>query len=390
MRLDEILASEALRNRLFPCTEQGIYLAHAGVAPVSGPAEEAMLEFARRAARGNPENEYSLALADKARRLAAELIGAKESEISLLGPTSVGLSLVALGLDWQAGDEVVYYSEDYPANVYPWAALRAKGVEPRPIRTFHPGVITWDKVEPLLSERTRLVSLASCNYLSGYRPDLDEIGRRLHEREILFCVDGIQTLGAFPLRVDHIDFLSADSHKWMLGPLCAGIFFVSERMRERLTPALLGSWNVVSPQFVAQEDIAFEPGGRRYEPGTMNLPGIVGMAQSLEMLLDIGVEAIAARLLKLRRLLMEALESKGYIAYLDDWEHSDAASDRHRSGIVTVFHKTHDMEAAAARLKEHGIVVSLRRNRAGLALLRISPHCYTREDELLHVVSLLP
>ncbi len=390
MRLDDILADEALRNRLFPCTEKGIYLAHAGVAPISGPAEEAMVEFARRAARGNPENAYSIGLMHKARRLAAELIGAKESEISLLGPTSVGLSLVSLGLDWQLDDEVVYYSEDYPANVYPWASLRAKGVEAKPIRTFFPGVITWDKIEPLLTERTRLVSLASCNFLSGYRPDLDDIGRRLHEREILFCVDGIQTLGAFPLRVDHIDFLSADSHKWLLGPLAAGIFYVSERMQERLTPALLGSWNVVSPQFVAQEEIQFEPGGRRYEPGTMNLPGIVGMAESLELLVDIGIEAIAARLLKLRRFLLEALEDKGYIAYLDDWEHSDAASDKHRSGIVSVFHKEHDLEAAAARLKEHGIIVSVRRNRAGLTLLRLAPHCYTREEELARVVALLP
>jgi selenocysteine lyase/cysteine desulfurase len=203
-------------------------------------------------------------------------------------------------------------------------------------------------------------------------------------------VDGIQTLGAFPINVEHIDFLSADSHKWMLGPATAGLFYVSARVQQSLSPALLGSWNVVSPQFVAQEEIAFEPGGRRYEPGTLNLPGICGMAASLELLLDVGIEAIAARLLKLRRHLLEALEDKGYISYLDDWEHSEAASDRHRSGIVTVFHKRHDLDAAFRTLAENGVTASLRRNRSNLAMLRFSPHFYTREEELDQVVALLP
>jgi cysteine desulfurase/selenocysteine lyase len=390
MRIDDILSDEALRNRLFPCTQQGIYMAHGAVAPLSGPAAEAMTEFIRLGSRGNQENAYTAGKTDEARRLCAQLIGAKETEISLLGPTALGLSLVSLGIDWQLGDEVVYYSEDYPSNVYPWASLREKGVEAKAIRTLYPGVITWDKVEPLLTERTRLVSLATCNFLSGYRPDIEDIGRRLHEREILFNVDGIQTLGAFPINVEHIDFLSADSHKWMLGPATAGLFYVSARVQQSLSPALLGSWNVVSPQFVAQEEIAFEPGGRRYEPGTLNLPGICGMAASLELLLDVGIEAIAARLLKLRRHLLEALEDKGYISYLDDWEHSEAASDRHRSGIVTVFHKRHDLDAAFRTLAENGVTASLRRNRSNLAMLRFSPHFYTREEELDQVVALLP
>lgn len=390
MRIEDILADESLRNRLFPCTTAGIYLAHGGVAPISGPAVDAMAEYARRGSLGNQENDYTQEMIDRARRLSAQLIGADESEISLLGPTALALNMVSLGLEWEPGDEVVYYSEDYPSNVYPWAGLHRKGVEPRPIRTLYPGVITWDKIEPLLTDRTRLVSLATCNFLSGYRPDIPEIGRRLREREILFSVDGIQTLGAFPFSVEYVDFLSADSHKWMLGPSTAGLFYVSKRMRERLTPALLGSWNVVSPQFVAQESIAFEEGGRRYEPGSLNLPGICGMAASLEILLEVGIEAIAARLLKLRRLLLEGLEAKGYVSYLDDWEHGEAGSDRHRSAIVTVFHREHDIEAAAKSLAREGITVSLRRNRAGLTMLRFSPHFYIREEELERCIAVLP
>ena len=134
MRIDDILSDEALRNRLFPCTQQGIYMAHGAVAPLSGPAADAMTEFIRLGSRGNQENAYTAGKTDEARRLCAQLIGAKESEISLLGPTALGLSLVSLGIDWQLGDEVVYYSEDYPSNVYPWASLREKGVEAKAIR----------------------------------------------------------------------------------------------------------------------------------------------------------------------------------------------------------------------------------------------------------------
>lgn len=390
MTLNDCLDNESLRNQTFPCTQEGIYLAHAAVAPMSGPAANALIEFAQRGARGNPENPWATALTHEARILAAQLIGAKPSEIALLGPTSVGLSLVARGLPWEPGDEVVYYSEDYPANVYPWAALTQYGVHPRPLRTLYPGVITWDKIEPLLNERTRLVALASCNFLSGYRIDIDDIGRRLHEREILFCLDAIQTLGAFPLSVQHVDFLSADSHKWLLGPCGAGIFYVNERLQERLAPTLLGSWNVHSPEFVAQPNILLEHGGRRYEPGTLNLPGIVGMTESLRLLLDIGIETIAARLLKLRRHLVQRLTEKGYYLYLQDWEDSPHATDRHRSGIVTIFHKHHNITHAHQTLQAANIHTSLRQNRAGLPMLRIAPHAYTQEQELDQAINLLP
>jgi len=391
MTLHDILNDESKRNALFPCTgDERIYLGHAGVAPMTQPAVEAMEEFLRLGSRGNQENDWIMERVDDARALGAELIGADSDEIALLGPTSLGLNLVARGLDWEPGDEVVYYSEDYPANVYPWEGLRAFGVETRPIRTLYPGVITWDKIEPMLTEKTRLVSLASCHFLSGYRIDIDEIGRRLHEREILFCLDSIQTLGAFPMSVEHVDFLSADSHKWLLGPCGAGIFYVDSRLHDTLKPALLGSWNVVSPEFVAQPQIEFEPGGRRFEPGALNLPGIAGMEVSMRVLLDIGIEAVAARLLKLRARFLEGLAAKGYVLYLQDWEDSEAAHDRHRSGIVTVFHKDHDIAAAFEMLKSHGVTASLRRNRADLAMLRFSPHAYTREEEVDRVVELLP
>ena len=153
--------------------------------------------------------------------------GAARAGIALLGPTSLGLSLVANGLDWEQGDEVICYLDDYPANVYPWTQLERFGVRPVFLKPGQPGRITPELVAGAMTNRTRLVALASCHFFSGYRIDVDAIGRVAHEGGALFCLDAIQSLGAFPVSVEQVDFLSADAHKWMLGPLTAGIFVVS-------------------------------------------------------------------------------------------------------------------------------------------------------------------
>ncbi len=134
------------------------------------------------------------------------------------------------------------------------------------------GEITPELVLAALTPRTKLVALASCHYLSGFRLDYENIGEELHRRGVLFCLDAIQSLGATTLDVLHIDFLAADSHKWMLGPLGAGIFYVKRRHFETLRPTLVGAWNVVSPGFVAQPEIVFENSARRYEPGRAEPP----------------------------------------------------------------------------------------------------------------------
>ena len=152
---------------------------------------------------------------------------------------------------------MIYNPDDYPANVYPWTDLARRGVVPRALRPERPGEFTPALVESALTPRTRLVALASAFFVNGYRIDVDAIGQMLHARGVLFSVDAIQTLGAMPLSVEHVDFLSADAHKWMLGPLSAGIVYIKKTHFARLRPILLGAANVRSPDFVAQEEIVF-------------------------------------------------------------------------------------------------------------------------------------
>lgn len=389
MNMETVIQDEQARREAFPVTAECVFLGHAGVSPLPRVAVDLMRGFLDRGSRHKQEGAWTETWVNAARTYAAELLGAEPREIALLGPTSLGLSLVAAGLPWHQGDEVVYYQDDYPANVYPWTALARRGVKPVALRPEAPGVITWEVVEGALTDRTRLVSLATAHFLSGFRIDVDTIGRNLHERGILFCLDAIQTLGAFPVSVQHVDFLSADSHKWLLGPAGAGIVYVSREKFDLLEPALLGSWNVVSPQFVAQESINFYEGARRYEPGMLNLPGIVGMAASLEMLLSLGIEAISERILELRRLFVEQLRALEYRQYIEEHDRSPHAADAERSGIITVFHPEKDMREVAHHLHAAEIVVSLRHNRAGDAFLRFSPHFYNTAAELDRVLEVL-
>ncbi len=138
--------------------------------------------------------------------------------------------------------------------------MAERGVVIRHLQTEELGLITTDCVMSRVDGHTRLVALASCHFIAGLRINLDEIGQALHERGILFCVDGIQTVGAFPTSVQHVDFLAADAHKWMLGPCAAGIFYVRRSIQERMNPVLLGWHNVRCPDFVAAAALVFREG----------------------------------------------------------------------------------------------------------------------------------
>ncbi len=379
-----LTAEERARREAFPVCEGSIFLAHAAVTALPRAVGEAMADYALASCR--QQQEFSAVLRDirTTRQLAARLIGARWEEIALLGPTSLGLSLFANGIDWRAGDELVCYADDYPANVYPWLELERRGVVVRRLRADSPGAVTPELVKSALSERTRLVALASCHFFSGYRLDVEAIGALLSGRGILFALDAIQTLGAFPLDVvsAHVDLLSADAHKWLLGPMAMGIVYVAERHFETVRPTLLGAWNVQCPKFLAQETVEFVPTAQRYEPGVLNTSGVYGMKAALELLLEQGVDRIAARLLALKAVLLGQLVPLGF-------EVLGPAVGPNASGITTVWHPQRAASVLFQALEAGGVVASLRHDRSGREYLRFSPHFYNTEAELFRVAEVL-
>jgi selenocysteine lyase/cysteine desulfurase len=375
--------SEAERLERFPVAKRQIFVAHAGVTPLPKCAADSMISHIRRSCEDHQEFGEVLRDIDRTRKVCADLIGADKSEIALLGPTSLGLSLFANGLTWRASDEVVCYQDDYPSNVYPWMALASQGVKIRHLRPEKPGRITPELVERELSSRTRLVALASCHYLSGWRIDVDAIGALLHERGVLFSVDAIQTLGAFPFSARFVDFLSADAHKWMLGPMAIGIVYVAKRNFELCRPTLLGSWNVHSPQFLAQETMKFHETAQRYEPGVLNVTGVYGMQASLEMLEATGLETVSSTILDVRDHLHGLLEQMGF-EFL-----SPSCEEPLRSGIVTARHTGADINSLFSALERERITASLRVARESGEWLRFSPHFYNTRADMERIAEVL-
>lgn len=379
---DPILNDEAARREAFPVCRETIFMGHAGVTALPRAVADAVVNYTRRSSERHQEFGSVLRDFQQTRAIAAKFIGGHADEIALLGPTSLGLSLFANGLPWAEGDEILCYADDYPANVYPWISLRRHGVVIRYLKPETPGAITPELVAAALTPRTRLVALASCHFLSGYRLDVDAIGRRLAERGVLFSLDAIQTLGAFPLSVAHVDFLSADAHKWMLGPMAIGIVFVKKERFPLLRPTLLGAWNVQSPNFIAQDELRFNETAIRYEPGVLNASGIYGMRAALEMIGGYGIENVAARILELKAHLVRALHAFGFEIY-------GPAEGPNASGITTFSHPRASMAEVFRRLEENGITASLRHNREGRELIRLSPHFYNTEAEMDRVIDVL-
>jgi len=375
-------ADEELRQREFPVCARKIYCAHAADAPLPRRVADAMRDSIERASSDARQYDLELAHIAETRKAVARFIGAQLDEISFTGPTSSGLNAIANGLDWTNGDEVVCYLDDYPANVYPWLALERHGVQPVLLEPARIGEITPDIVERALTHRTKLVAVSSANYCSGYRIDLESIGALCAERGILFSVDAIQTLGVFPVALQNVDFLSAGAQKWMLGPSGAGILFVKQSRRDLLRPAIIGGWNVQSPNFIAQREITYAPGGQKFEPGAYYHSAIAGFGAAIKLLLEVGPAQIAGRILSLTNALKLQIAPAGF-------EFLSPEEESRRSGILTFRHPGIGSDRLCEALAKEDIVVSLRFDRADRAWLRVSPHFYNSVSELQRMADLL-
>ncbi len=383
MTIAELHSNEELRRHEFPVAESKVFLGHAGVCPLPRRVAEAIAHYAMNATQGDQEALVPLFQIQKSRELAARILGAQPDEIAFVGPTTLALGYVANGLPFRKRDNVLIYHDDYPSNVYPWMALAERGVEVRLMNVRELGKIRAVDVQGQVDENTKLVALASCHFISGWRINLPAIGKFLRERKILFCVDGIQTVGAFPTTVEHVDFLAADAHKWLLGPCAAGIFYVRKELQEILKPTVIGWNNVRCPNYVAQEQISFRGGAHRYEAGSDNLLGLVGLNAAMELLLEVGIESIATELLRKRSWLVSAIQEKGYTVL------QPSAPPENASGIVTFFRPDEDMTPLHGKLNEANILTSLRADRAGQNYVRLSPHFYNTDEELRRVVEVL-
>lgn len=370
---------EALRAE-FPVTKSYIYMNHAAVAPISTAVQRAMNQQLRDVAQhgivhsSRWENTYR-----RARSAAGQLINAKPSEIAFVKNTTEGIQIVANGLKWKRRDNVVITDRGFPANVYPWINLKSRGVETR----FAPeidGRIPLDTLFDLVDENTRIISISSVEFASGFRHDLTQIGEFCKKNDILFFVDAIQSLGALKLDVAnaHIDFLSADAHKWLLGPEGTGIFYCAKKVMRHLHVHNLGWTSVKNASDYLTYDPTPLPNAQRFESGTLNTAGIYGLKASLDLIQKIGIENIESRIIILTDQLVAGLEEKGYQVLSSRKPHE-------KSGIVSFCHAKQKLDTLFEMLIKNQVICALRGNG-----IRLSPHVYNTEEEIDYILNLLP
>jgi len=365
-------------RREFPVTRKHVYLDHEGVAPISLRVKEALEKFLAESAENGafayPAWAQQVA---STRKACSRLINADPDEIAFVKSTSHGLSIVAAGLDWRAGDNVLVFEREFPSNLYPWLNLRHKGVEVRTIPSRN-GRILFEDIEQLIDSRTRLLSISTVQFTNGFRIDLSTVGTLCREKGILLCVDAIQSLGVIPMDVQkyHVDFLSADAHKWLLGPEGIGIFYCRKELAERLNPPLIG-WKSVQNEFdFDRPALCLKTNALRFEEGSMNLMGIIGLGAALELLFHVGIETIEKRVLDLGDQIIHEAGKRG-LAVLSPTARAD------RGGIVTL---TGDFDSAKTRdmMRERGVMVNVRGGG-----LRVSPHFYNTVEDINAVFVML-
>src|SRR6266404_5376874 len=294
----------------FPVTEKLIYLNHAAVAPLAKPAADAMQWLAQDAlCNGSLHYERWIETYDGLRRAAARLVNGTPEEIALVKNTSEGIATIAMGLDWRPGDRIVAFREEFPANQYPWQRLESKGVKIEWLSVTDP----LDRIDEAC-KGARLLAISFVQYLTGYRADLNAIGEICRSRGVIYFVDAIQGLGAFPLdvRAAHIDALAADGHKWLLGPEGCAILYISRRLQEQVEPAEFGWTNVAGYNDYGSRDMALRPDAGRYECGSLNTIGCFGLRAAIDFVLGIGVERIAPQVQSLADRIAAGATARGY------------------------------------------------------------------------------
>ena len=359
-----------------PIASQVAYFDHAAVAPLPSPTREAVRAWLDQATeQGDVAWTGWARRLEEVRRRAAGLIGAEPEEMALVPNTTSGISLVAEGFPWQFGDNVVTLANEFPSNQYPWMNLASRGVELRRV-AVEGGVVDLDRLAAACDARTRIVTVSWVGFATGWRIDVRQVAALCQRRGCLLFLDAIQGLGVFPLdvRVDGVDFLAADGHKWMLGPEGAGLLFIRREHLALLRPLMVGWNSVAQGTDYTRVELNLRADAARYEGGSQNMAGFIGLGASLDLLADLGLTSQASPIAE--HVLAITDYACGRLLELGA-ELLAPRTGEHRSGIVTFKLAGHDPNDIRRRLESSGIIV---RCRAGG--VRLSPHGYATTDEV--------
>jgi len=376
------------RRHSFPFFERKTFLTHASVSPLPAHTRQALQDYAAHLADYGQFDAYSDTYYFRCKERVAALLcenkaPATPQEIAFAGSTSHALGLVATSIDWKSGENCVVADGDFPANVVTWKNLQhTHGVETRLI-PYRPHMdLTLDDIKPLVDEKTRIVSLASCNFLSGCPLDLKEIGTWLHERGVLLCVDAIQTLGAVRCDFSEADFVCADSHKWLLGPNGIALLWTRGEVLKTLRPMVFGWLAGQNRDNWFSYDTTPIESAERFEPGARNYLGIAAFDASLEVLHNADPNIVENRVVQLRHFAAQKLVERGFHVL---WQGDSNA----KTGIVSFQAESESATLQLYKRLDENFTLSLRSDKAGRSWIRISSHFMNCEEDINALASVL-
>jgi cysteine desulfurase / selenocysteine lyase len=370
-----------MKHPEFPLTGELIYFNHAAVAPWPKRTSEAVIRFAEQNTRYGSHFylDWLKKEAELRRQLQALLNAPSADDIALVKNTSEALSLVAYGLTWQPGDNIVSSNVEFPSNRMPWESLADQGVEFRQADLYSADT-PEDALFALVNSNTRLLTISSIQFASGLRMDMERIGEFCKQRGILFCIDAIQSLGAvqFDVQAYHADFVMADGHKWMFGPEGLGVFYTTPEARDQLKLTQYGWHMMKDTHDYENKPWEIHPTARRFECGSPNMLGIHAFSASLSLLLETGMDAVEKQVIEKSDYLKDAIDKNSQLVLLSKQQ------NRLNSGIVNFKHISFSNEVLYNYLQKNGVVCALRGGG-----IRFSPHFYNTFEEIDRALELI-
>ncbi len=373
--------NEQIRS-LFPATQTYAYLNSAAVSAMPTTAVAAVnSQLMDVAEHGMLGYQNWIDTKDRSRALIAKMLKVRSDQVAFVRNTSDGFASIANGLKWQRGDNIVSFEREFPANFYAWRRVRDDhGVELR-LCPEREGRIDLDEFISLMDSSTKVVAISAVQFASGYRADLERIGRAARSVDALFCVDIIQGLGAMPfdLPSQFVDAACGASHKWLCSPEGCGFIFLSDRARERINPTLVGWISVETPWDFEDREQPFKSTALAWESGTGCSSLFYGLEQSLKLLTETEAERIESHLSGLTDSLCDSLAGRNYeiVSSRLPGEKSQIVCIKHRGGLTS--------NQLAATLEQQNVIVSPRGDR-----LRIAPHFYNNGEDIERLLAALP
>lgn len=365
----------------FPLDDNLIYLNHAAVSPWPKRTNHAVKSFADENLLYGAQN--YLKWLDTEKKLKGQLkrlINAPSSnDIALLKNTSEALSVVASGLNWNKGDNIVSSDEEFPSNRLPWLIQKKHGIEFKEI-CLDSAESAEESLIQACDENTRLLTISSVEYGTGKRINLEKLGNFCRENNILFCIDAIQSLGALPFNVqtNHADFIMADAHKWMLGPEGIAVFFCKEEVRDQLELRQFGWHMLKDVGNYDEKEWQIADSAQRFECGSPNMLGIHALSASLSLIEEVGIEKISKNIINNVSYIIDNIKEVNNLSFISPIEESRFA------GIVTFTIEGKDMPGLYAKLMKNNVICA---NRAGG--IRFSPHFYTSRKKIDKAVEIM-